>query len=227
MINVIFFTSVAENQTYDSEKSENEPKKRERRDRTEEILQTATRLFSEKGYRGTSLASIAKEVGLTEPGLLHYFPNKVKLLEGVLEFREKEDEQKYSAMIDLERPEFSEIIRVIQQLVKDNQQKPSIIRLFTVLVAESIRVDHPSHDYFVNRYNLARHMYGTIFELLQTEGEIRADIDPKQIGVLFMSLMDGLQVQWLLDPESVDMSESFEFFVEIISDYLQDKAPDR
>ena len=70
-------------------------------------------------------------------------------------------------------------------------------------------------------------MYGTIFELLQTEGEIRADIDPKQIGVLFMSLMDGLQVQWLLDPESVDMSESFEFFVEIISNYLQDKAPDR
>ena len=64
-----------------------EEKKRERRDRKEEILKEATKRFSTYGFRGTSLASIADAVGLTEPGLLHYFPSKVKLLQGVLAHR--------------------------------------------------------------------------------------------------------------------------------------------
>jgi AcrR family transcriptional regulator len=205
-----------------SDKSVNPSKKRERRDRTEEILQTATRLFSEKGYRGTSLASIAKEVGLTEPGLLHYFPTKVKLLQGVLDYREQEDEKKYLKLVKPEEPDFTAMLDVLQQLVADNQQKPAIIRLFTVLVAESIRPDHPSHDHFVERYNLGRQVYTQIVRKLQHEGQIRADADPGQIGVLFMAIMDGLQIQWLLDQDSVDMNESFKLFVEIISNYLVD-----
>lgn len=204
------------------DRSESSPQKRERRDRTEEILQTATRLFSQKGYRGTSLASIAKEVGLTEPGLLHYFPTKVKLLEGVLEFREKEDEQKYTAMIDPDNLQFAKLLAVIQQLVADNQDKPAIIRLFTVLVAESIRADHPSHQHFVDRYNLARQIYRQVLELLQDKGQIRADADPEQIGVLILAMMDGLQIQWLLDPDSVDMTESFNLFADLLSKYLVD-----
>lgn len=204
------------------DKNENATQKRERRDRTEEILQTATRLFSEKGYRGTSLASIAKEVGLTEPGLLHYFPSKVKLLESVLEYREKEDEQKYRAMIDPEDLRFTKLMEVIQQLVADNQAKPAIIRLFTVLVAESIRTDHPSHDHFVERYNLARQVYLMVIKTLQDEGQIRANADPNQIGIMILAMMDGLQVQWLLDPDSVDMTESFKTFVEMLSNYLVD-----
>jgi AcrR family transcriptional regulator len=206
-----------------SDKSVSSNKKRERRDRTEEILKTATRLFSEKGFRGTSLASIAVEVGLTEPGLLHYFPTKVKLLQGVLEYREKEDEQKYMHLVDPESPDFKAMLDVLHQLVTDNQQKPAIIRLFTVLVAESIRADHPSHDHFVNRYNLGRQVYSQLFRRLQDEGQIRTDIDPEQIGILFLSIMDGLQVQWLLDPENVDMTESFTLFSTMISNFLTDQ----
>lgn len=202
------------------DKSENFPHKRERRDRTEEILQTATKLFSEKGYRGTSLASIAEKVGLTEPGLLHYFPTKVKLLQGVLEYREKEDVEKYLPLVNQEAPTFSMVMDAIQQLVDDNQQKPALIRLFTVLVAESIRSSHPSHDYFVERYNIARKTYGEVFRQLQAKRHIRADADPDQIGILIIAMLDGLQIQWLLDPGSVNMAELFNLFIKILSDYL-------
>lgn len=196
-------------------------KKRVRRDRTNEILETATRLFSENGFRGTTIAQVAEAVELTEAGVLHYFPSKVKLLEGVLNYREKEDQKKYSAMTSLENPEFSELIRILQQLVADNQQKPALIRLFTVLVAESIRTDHPSHDHFVNRYNSGRQLYGQVFKQLQEEGQIRADLKPDQLGSLFMAVMDGLQTQWLLDPNKVDMAETFELFSKMMSAYLE------
>lgn len=45
-----------------------------------EILRCAARVFSEKGYEGTSLSSIASELGVTKTALYHYVSNKKQLL---------------------------------------------------------------------------------------------------------------------------------------------------
>jgi len=45
-----------------------------------EILRCAARIFSEKGYEGTSLTSIASELGVTKTALYHYVSNKKQLL---------------------------------------------------------------------------------------------------------------------------------------------------
>ncbi|WP_427965367.1 TetR/AcrR family transcriptional regulator [Altererythrobacter sp.] len=45
-----------------------------------EILRCAARRFSERGYEGTSLDQIAKELGVTKTALYHYVPNKKQLL---------------------------------------------------------------------------------------------------------------------------------------------------
>jgi TetR/AcrR family transcriptional regulator len=54
-----------------------------------EILAQATRAFSEYGYEGTSLATIADSVGLSKQNLLYYFPNKralyIRVLDDVLD----------------------------------------------------------------------------------------------------------------------------------------------
>src|SRR4051812_33216596 len=51
-------------------------------ERGEQILQTATRLFSERGYSATRLDDIATELGVTRAALYYYFPRgKVEILE--------------------------------------------------------------------------------------------------------------------------------------------------
>ncbi|MGE6696720.1 TetR/AcrR family transcriptional regulator [Hyphomonas sp. NPDC076900] len=45
-----------------------------------EILRCAARIFSEKGYEGTSLSAIASELGVTKTALYHYVSNKKQLL---------------------------------------------------------------------------------------------------------------------------------------------------
>src|SRR5262249_49582257 len=49
------------------------------------IVVAATELFGARGLRGTTIAAIAREVGLTDAGVLHHFPTKFAIIEAALE----------------------------------------------------------------------------------------------------------------------------------------------
>jgi AcrR family transcriptional regulator len=49
----------------------------------ERILETATRLFYESGFRATSMESIADELSATKPFIYYHFKNKYDLLEEI------------------------------------------------------------------------------------------------------------------------------------------------
>jgi AcrR family transcriptional regulator len=49
-------------------------------DTRQEILNAATRLFKDYGYRGTSLADIAREIGYSKASVLYHFASKEALL---------------------------------------------------------------------------------------------------------------------------------------------------
>ncbi len=53
--------------------------------RVEEILDTATRLFAENGFAGTSIQDLADAVGIHKASLFHYFSSKDVLYEAVLD----------------------------------------------------------------------------------------------------------------------------------------------
>ncbi len=52
--------------------------------RREALLETALNLFSERGYRSTSVRDVTRAAGVTEAVLYHYFANKADLLTSVL-----------------------------------------------------------------------------------------------------------------------------------------------
>ena len=55
----------------------------QRREETQQaVLDSASRLFGEKGYAGTSLEEIAADCGLTIRPIYHYFGNKKALSNG-------------------------------------------------------------------------------------------------------------------------------------------------
>lgn len=196
-------------------------KKRVRRDRTNEILDAATRLFAEHGFNGATLAQVAEAVGLTEAGVLHYFPSKIHLLQGVLGYRDQKDIDKYSKLVKDEINAFSKLFELLEELTAQNEKVPGLVQLFTVLVAESLQSNHPSHDYFVDRYRRGRSTYVDQF-LKMNKTKIRSDVDLNELASLIMAVMDGLQIQWLLDPKKVNMLGSFQLFSKIVVEYLDE-----
>src|SRR5215831_1846440 len=97
------------------------------------ILAAARELFAKRGYRGTSIASIAEAAGLSQPGLLHHYPSKNALLLAVLASRDVED--CHTALPQPEAPG-SGIIDGLAALVAHNESDPQIVALFSMLLGE-------------------------------------------------------------------------------------------
>lgn len=177
--------------------------------RREQILRVALETFAERGYRGTSLAVVAERIGLTQQGVLHYFPTKQALLVEVLKLRDAEDYQRFDRGSDVPH------LDGIRQLMEYNATRPGVVQSFTVLSAESVTDNHPAHDYFVQRYRTSRghHVDGLREEL----GErIAGGLTPEQAAALVVAVMDGLQLQWLLDPDNVDLTGLVGAFVGVL-----------
>lgn len=179
----------------------------------EKILQAALEFFSRDGFRGAKLSEIAQAAGLTEPGLLHHFPSKNHLLMQVLDERDRVNQKRIN---DILSQEGSHVLDSLHALVKHNATVPGLVQLFTVLVAESLVPEHPAREFFVQRYQRTRSNLVEAIAKAQKAGEIRQDISAEVLGVLLFAVMDGLQVQWLLQPEQIDMPAAFGLFLELV-----------
>jgi AcrR family transcriptional regulator len=196
--------------------------KRVRRDRKEEILHAAVNAFAEKGYRGATTLAIANSIGLTEAGLFHYFPGKAHLLKGVLAYRDEQYLERVKLVSPSQKKELPTMLGNLEGIVAENEEFPVFIQLFTVLVAESISNDHPAHDYFVNRFQLARQLYKQAFSEL-TDVNIPSEASLNELATVTIAVLDGLQIQYLLDPDEVDMLAAFRLFSSLLRSYLQKK----
>lgn len=176
------------------------------------ILATAVEVFGKQGFRGGSLREIARRVGISEAGLLHHFGSKAGLLAAVLAERDR---------IDAERREEEEAVGTglvdgMRHLVRRNAATPGLVGLHVIVSAEATEAGHPAHERYRNRYRGLREQDRAGFHALVEAGALRPDIDPDKIGAITSAVMDGLQLQWLLDPDRVDLPDLFEHFLSLL-----------
>jgi AcrR family transcriptional regulator len=171
--------------------------------RRAQIIQGAFRAFGAVGYRNTSMLRLAADCGVSRAGLLHHFPTKESLLEAVLEQRELRDGATFFPPVG--GRDGLEFFAGLIRLVAHNQANPGIVSLFAVLSAEATDPTHPAHGYFVARYERARVSMQLAIDDLAARKLLRDNVDPGDMAVDLIALMDGLQIQWLLAPDRVDM----------------------
>ncbi|WRZ16814.1 TetR/AcrR family transcriptional regulator [Streptomyces sp. NBC_00341] len=172
------------------------------------MLHIATDAFAARGYNNASLAEIADRAGLTQAGVLHYFRSKALLLTSVLELRDQTDIEQLGP----DRPHGLEFLRHLVDTALRNAEREGIVRLYAVLSAESVTDDHPAQDYFRDRYEGLR---GFVADALREACDV-ADEDAKRAddaANAVIAVMDGLQVQWLLAPDTVNMAASTDLVV--------------
>jgi AcrR family transcriptional regulator len=174
--------------------------------RRAEILRTALEAFSVRGFQGSSLREIADAVGLSQAGVLHHFSSKEALLAAVLA------EKDAASVAHFEDAHGLGVLDALRGVVAENMAQPGLIRLFTTLSAEAINEDHPAHQYFQLRYAAARDLIATALGQGKLDGDVGAGVDVDMAASLLIAIMDGLQMQWLLN-EEFDMLAAFDAFL--------------
>ncbi|MBI4901316.1 MAG: TetR/AcrR family transcriptional regulator [Actinobacteria bacterium] len=180
--------------------------------RSSEILDAATTVFSTYGYRGGSLRDIARELDLSLTSIVHHFGTKYELLEAVLERADMTTSGNTVFDFDAVCRDRGVASATLGR-VRSNLERPEVLRLFAILSAEASAPTHPAHDWFIDRYRRKSESLAQAFAYDQEQGRIDPDRDPYLLGRLLIGTWDGIQLQWLIDP-LVDMNVAMRAFFE-------------
>lgn len=164
------------------------------------ILDAAMAVFAARGFNNGSLIEIAEQAGMTHAGVLHHFGSKDQLLIAVLDHRDQVD------VVHLEGqhpPVGKELLNHLIKTTEINATRAGIVQTYAVLSAESVTDGHPAQEYFRDRFTGLRGMVAEAFREIAP-----AEVDETrlwQAASAVIGVMDGLQVQWLLEPDAVEM----------------------
>jgi len=176
-----------------------------------DILDAARALFTETGFRGATMAAIAGRAGVTHAGLLYHFASKEDVLEAVL--TDARDRGRSIIAAD-ERPG-ADHLDALENLVAKNAGDPAWSRLFSVLLGESVALDHPLRERMAERYDSIGESLAGHLRTLRTEGGAWSDDEVAGVARVLMAVMDGLQFQQLTGARSA-MSADFALVVEAV-----------
>jgi AcrR family transcriptional regulator len=181
----------------------------------ERIVDAAAELFAERGFHATAMTSVAEAAGLSQTGLLHHFPAKEQLLAAVLEQRDLRDLQTLAARRD-RPPRGWEVWDDMVTLVALNGGREGLVRLFTSLAGEAVDPAHPGHDWLLAHHRAAVTSLADALREAALDGSADPQVPAEQLARQAVALMDGLQVQWLMQPADVDMAADFGAWVEAV-----------
>lgn len=166
------------------------------------ILRAAADAFGTKGFAKGTLAEIAEVVGMTRAGVLHHFGSKDQLLVEVLAFR---DQAEVEHLTEHRMPLGMDFFLHLIDTAHHNAHQRGIVQAFTVLSADSITADNPGREFFEGRYASLRREGATALQRICDEHGVSPRGDLEEIAASVLATMDGLQTQWLLDPDAIDL----------------------
>lgn len=187
----------------------------------EEILTRALEVIAREGYRGASVKELADAVGLSQAGLLHYFEGKEELFTEILRKRDERDSADMGLDAATASPgaapaDLRELRDGYVGIVRHNAEVPGLVQLFARLSVDAADPEHPAHRFFVERGETLRGYFAAAIAAGQESGEITDRIDPATLARIFQAVADGLQLQWMQQPD-VDMAATIDALFELLT----------
>ncbi|MET0296456.1 MAG: TetR/AcrR family transcriptional regulator [Microbacterium sp.] len=179
--------------------------------RRQEILDRAIEVFARRGSEGTSLRSIANEIGVSHAALTHYFTSREQLLVEVYrESARREDERE-------PEPDDAPPVQIMAEAARRNHEVPGLVQLYSTLVAAALEPGHPdATEFATTRFAKIRAELADRVRRNQAAGVLRRDVDPAAVAALVIAASDGLQTQWMLD-ESAPQEAALELLARLLA----------
>ncbi|MGQ0525314.1 MAG: TetR family transcriptional regulator [Betaproteobacteria bacterium] len=174
------------------------------------ILDTAERVFSEHGVSHTSLADIAAAAGVTRGAIYWHFKNKADLFDAMMNRVVLPMEQMAARAGDTGLDDPLAYVRacalnVLERVVND----PQCRRVFEICCHKCEYVDEMSQvrdRHIEGRDKCLSHIENGLRNAAR-KGMLARGVDPRHAAVGLHALVDGLIMNWILDPRYVPLKK--------------------
>ena len=181
--------------------------------RRKQIIDSALASFADHGVDGTSLRTLGEAIGVSHATLRHYFASRDELLVEV--YRAHEESTLGDATVEGVRA--LSAVEAMAQSAERNRSIPGLVRLYATLATDALQQGHPVSEAFIReRFDNLRAILAERIRDDQAAGRVAHDIDPMDAAALVIAASDGLQVQWLLAPDVVDVRRSLALLEHIL-----------
>ena len=179
--------------------------------RRQQILDSVIALLAQRGVDRASLRTVGDAIGVSHTALRHYFSSRDELL--------VEAYRAHEARAAGDGPTAgSSAVGMIVEAAERNRSIPGLVELYATLTTDALQERHGLTREFVrDRFRSLRATLAARIAEGQRAGDGfagdglgagTAGIDPMDAAALVIAASDGLQIQWLLDPDGVDVGRS-------------------
>jgi AcrR family transcriptional regulator len=164
-------------------------------ERRDAIIETATRVFAERGYRRATTAEIAAEAGVSEPILYRHFMSKVELFLACLESAWTDMSEHWIATIEGET-DGARLVDALLDAQRDLRSRKPYLAVLLVQGLSDAAQDPAINAYMQKHVSRVHELMTRVLAAAQEAGAVPADRDPAaeawtHMGVSFVSMMAG------------------------------------
>ncbi len=165
------------------------------------IIQAAIKVFSKKGYQGSSIDEIADEAQMSKSTLYTYFKSKLEILK-VISAKQNIAEKFEKTFEGYDYPEALEQFYKMMTDIQEGLKVP--FELLTLsLYDENLR------KIYINGYNEKLDAFQIFLQCQQDKGTIRNDIHINTLAHLLMALSTDITMQLILGFDETKIHEKW------------------
>lgn len=161
------------------------------------LVEAATELFAERGYRQTTFEDIAARSGVSRGSIPWHFGNKEGLLAAVVEH--------VVARIrtDMGAVEAGTLDQALEAVVAFTRS-PST-KLFITLLAEAVEPDSALHRWYADLHRALRERVRARVERIALPDGVGAE----ELSTVLLGTIMGVHQQWRIAPDTVDLERTY------------------
>jgi AcrR family transcriptional regulator len=163
------------------------------------ILETATRLFSSQGYESTSLSQVAKEANVSKALIFWHFENKETLFRAALR---RAIEPYFIKLDKLEGlDEWGRMERLIDLFYEFVQENVYSVRFLFTLILQSDRQPDEAITRVNELYRAFRSLLADVIESGRASGCFRSDVQPTLDASVILAALVGILIEHFMSGE--------------------------
>ena len=190
------------------------------RGRREQIQWAALRVFAREGYQNTVVEDVAAEAGVSKGTIYTYFDRKEELLGAVAQGFMDELTEREEAILESDRPPLEKIRAMLREFVDLVSSREGFATVMLDIWGTGMRDPDRFGIDFATLYAEYRALLRTLLREAQARGTVPADLSSVAPTVL-IGAIEGVLLQWLLDPDAVDFPEGADDVIDLLYDGIR------